>query len=114
MADEYVTGSSTIGTTEWDLSTNTSFTPDADTTKAAIQLWLDLNALAVGDRFRLKLYEKIASGGTQRQVDQWDFVGVQASPLQALPVMVLLWGWAFTLQKIAGTDRAISWSLRRP
>lgn len=101
----------TVGTTEWSLTTDTSG-PDADTTDGVIQPWLDLNALAKGDIFELKVYEKISSGGTQRVVYRVRFANAQTDPIWVGPSMVLLHGWDVTIVKIAGTDRAITASIR--
>lgn len=109
---EAYSGTSTIGTTEWDLASNTSFVTDADTTDGVFQVMLDLSALATADEFVFRLYEKVTSGGTQRLVDSWAFLGPQGTPHRVIPALILLHGWAFTLQKVAGTDRSITWSIR--
>ena len=98
---EAYSGTSTIGTTEWDLASNTSFVADADTTDGVFQVMLDLSALATADEFVFRLYEKVTSG-----------LGPQGTPHRVIPALILLHGWAFTLQKSAGTDRSITWSIR--
>ncbi len=102
----------TVGTTEWSFTTDTSG-PDVDTTDGVFQLVLDVSALAAGDWFRVKLYEKVSSGGTQRLAEQWDIVGAQAKPLWVSPSIILLHGWDFTVTKVAGTDRSIIGSVRQ-
>lgn len=101
----------TVSTTEWSFTTDTAG-PDADTTDGHIQGFFDLNALAAGDEFQFKVYEKIASGGTQRLVYQATLVGVQAEPLFVTPMLVLMHGWDMTWKKISGTDRSIIGSIR--
>ena len=102
----------TVGATEWSLTTDSSG-PDADTTDGVFQLWLDLSALAAGDTFVIRLYEKVASGGTQRLVESWVVSGAQSEPHWASPSVILMHGWDWTVQKSAGTDRSITGSVRQ-
>ena len=68
-------------------------------------------ALAKGDYFKVRAYEKVLSGGTKRVV--WDAVigNAQAEPFMFPPLM-LMHGWDFTIQKLAGTDRSWDASIR--
>lgn len=109
---EYASGSATIGTTEWSLTTNTAG-PDADATDGVFQCWVDLSALVAGDLFEVIFYEKVRSADTQRKVEEWYFDGAQAEPNWCSPSFILLHGWDFTLRKISGTDRTITWSIRQ-
>lgn len=106
--------SATIGSTEYSLPANsTTLATITHTTPVTYQAWLDLNALAAGDTFRFKVYEAVASGGTKRLVSKIDFVGAKAAGPVRVDVPLLLGrGWDMTLQKIAGTDRSIVWSIR--
>lgn len=105
-------GSGSISGTEYSLpNASTSLTPI--TVDGVYQLFLDLNAMAAGDQYELKLYEKVQSAGTQRLVETWFFDGVQGKPHTALPSFILLHGWDMTMRKIAGTDRTIAWSIRQ-
>ena len=108
---ELYAGTQTVDTTEWDMTTD-SAGPDADTTDGIIQAYCDLNALAAGDRFEFRFYEKVGSGSTQRLVYREVFDGVQAEAVFCSPSFIVLHGWTMTLIKIAGTDRAIDWSIR--
>lgn len=108
---EQYTGTSTIGTTEWSL-TNNSSTVAAKTDQGGLQVWLDLSAMAAGDQFELIVYEKIVTGGTQRRAWRQTFTGPQTDPHTPLPTVLVKWGWDVTLKKLAGTDRSITWSLR--
>jgi hypothetical protein len=103
--------SGTIGTTEWFLASNSATKTD-QTTDGIIQLLLELNNLALGDTFRIRLYERISSGGTARIVEEWTVTGVQSTPNWMTPAFVLMHGWEFSLTKTAGTDRSIAWSIR--
>lgn len=109
---ELYTGSASMSTTEWSLTTNTSG-PDADTTQAVIQVFLDLNALAAGDQFAIKVYEKARSGDTQRLVYTAYPTGAQAEPIWVSPSLILMNGWDVTITKVSGTDRTINWSIRK-
>jgi hypothetical protein len=108
----YATGTHTVSTTEWSLSTNTAG-PDVDTNAGVYQAFIDLSALAAGDVFEFAVYEKAISGGTQRKVMVADFAGVQGSPVWVSPSLILVNGWDMTLIKISGTDRSIDFSIRR-
>lgn len=102
----------TIGATEYSLPNNsTSLTPKTDV--GVFQVVLDLAALATGDQYELKVYEKCRTGDTQRLLDVYTFTGAQSRPLCMLPALILMKGWDVTLKKIAGTDRAVIWSIRQ-
>lgn len=112
MAITFVNDSASIGTTEYSLPTD-STTRVAQTDDCILQVFLDVSALAAGDEFVLKLYEKYAAAGTQRLVDQWTLTNAQTRPMWVSPSLIVGEGWDFTVQKIAGTDRTIYWSLRK-
>ena len=109
---QLISGSETITATEWSLATDTSYTSgDAQTTDGVFQLFIDFNALAVADTYRIRLYEKVLSGSTQRIAEEWT-VGLMAAPVWVSPAFILLHGWDFSITKIAGADAAIDWSIR--
>lgn len=108
---ETFTGSETVGTTEWSLTTDTAG-PDVAATDGIYQVFLDLSALAAGDVFEFRLYEKVLASSTQRRLMTATFSGVQADPVYASPSLILLNGWDATVIKISGTDRSIDWSVR--
>jgi nitrogen fixation protein len=68
-------------------------------------------ALAKGDYFQVKIYEKVLSGGTQRVMFQTIIGNAQAEPW-LFPPLMLKNGWDMTLKKIAGTDRNWDASIR--
>lgn len=106
--------SGTISTTEISLPNATTYAAgSAITTDGIYQVFLDLSALAAGDQFELKLYEKVQAAGTQRTICIFNFVGVQAAPHTVLPTMIFMHGWDVTLKKVTGTDRSIAWSIRQ-
>ena len=104
--------SETVTTTEWSLTTDTAG-PDADTADGVYQCLLDLSALAAGDEYEFKIYEKALAAGTQRECHRATFIGAQSPPDYPSPAITLGHGWDMTLKKIAGTDRNIDWSIRK-
>lgn len=104
--------STTVGSTEHFLASN-STTATYQTDDGAYQLWLDFNALTNGDEFRIRVYEKISSGGTARIAMEWVVAHAQTEPLWVAPTLIFLHGWEFSLAKLAGTDRSIPWSIRK-
>jgi hypothetical protein len=106
------TSSATIGGTErFCASDSTSKTDQTD--DGVYQLFLDLSALAAGDIFRIRVYEKVISGGTSRVVMEENVPGPVGAPHYVTPTLILLHGWEFSLFKVAGTDRSIAWSIRK-
>ena len=103
--------SATITTAERFLASNSTSKTD-QTTDGVYQLFLELNNLAAGDIYQIKVYERISSGGTARVVYIDNVTGPLDSPMYASPTLILLHGWEFSLVKISGTDRAIAWSIR--
>lgn len=105
-------GSASIGATEFYCVSN-STTPTWQSARAVVQAFFDLSALANGDEFRIRVYERASASGTSRIVDEWVVVGAQSSPILVTPSLVLVHGWEFSLQRLAGTNRTILWSIRR-
>jgi hypothetical protein len=109
---EAFTGTETVGTTEWSMTTDSSG-PDVDTTAGVFQAFVDLNAVAAGDTFEFKAYEKVRTGDTQRVIYSARFTGAQGTAVWASPSLILGVGWDMTLKKLAGTDRAINWRISK-
>lgn len=109
---EAYSGSEAVSTTEHSLTTDTAG-PDVDTTVGIYQAFVDLNALAAGDVFEFKVYEKASTGDTQRAVYAVQFANAQATPVWASPSLILGVGWDMTLKKISGTDRTITWRISK-
>lgn len=107
-------GSETVSTTEHSMTTDTAG-PDVDTTAGCYQAFIDVNALANGDTFEFRVYEKVLSGSTQRCVfvHAWTHAQGTDNAIWVSPPLLLLHGWDMTLKKSAGTDRAIDWSIRK-
>lgn len=100
-----------IGSTEWSLTTDTA-SPQTKTEDACVQVLLDLSSLQLGDKYRFRIYEKVRLTGTQRQIAQFIFANAQAKPIWASPTLILLHGWDVTMQKLAGVDHSIPFSVR--
>ncbi len=109
---EAYTGTEAVSTTEHSLTTDTAG-PDADTTAGVYQAFLDLNAVAAGDVFEFKVYEKVRTGDTQREVYSARFANAQTAPVWVSPSLVLGIGWDMTVRKIGGTDRTINWRISK-
>ncbi|MEJ2117696.1 MAG: hypothetical protein P8Y67_02145 [Alphaproteobacteria bacterium] len=107
---EAYTGADTITTMEWSLSQNSSG-PGAEATEGVFQTFIDLNALAAGDVFEFRAYEKVRTGDTQRAIYSAQFSGPQVTSVWASPTLILGVGWDMTLKKISGTDRTINWRI---
>ncbi len=112
-ATEAYSGTATIGTTEWSMTTN-SAGPDETTAAGTYQAFIDLSNLAAGDVYRFRIYRKVLSSGTMRVVDEFIFNGAQPNPHPASVALILMHAWDMTLTKISGTDRSISWSIATP
>jgi hypothetical protein len=109
---EAFTGTETVSTTEWSMTTDTAG-PDVETSDGIFQAFIDFNAVAAGDVFEFKCYEKVLSSSTQRLVYSARIAGAQSQPNWVSPTLVLMNGWDMTLIKISGTDRSIDWSIRK-
>lgn len=101
---------STIGTTEYSL-TNDSTTIAAQTQAAVISIWIDCVNMAAGDEYEIAVHEKVVTGGTARRTVLANLVGAQPDPyvFNALQVGI---GWDVTMDKLAGTDRSFTWTIR--
>lgn len=110
-ASEAFSGTEAVGATEHSLTTDTAG-PDAETSDGVFQLFLDVSDMVAGDILQIRLYEKARSGDTQRLAQEWVLTGAQAAPLWISDAYVLLHGWDFTLDALAGTITVL-WSIRK-
>jgi hypothetical protein len=101
--------SATIGSTEYSLPGDTA-TPTPQSTDCYVQPWISFASAAAGDRFRVRVYEKMNNGSSTAIVDR--VVNGAQSTLWTCPLLLVGGGWDVTVTKVAGTDRAIAWSLR--
>jgi hypothetical protein len=101
--------SASIGSTEFFLF-SASTTATYETTPAIVHAFLDVSEVTAGDSFRLRVYETI-DGSDPLVVYEATIVGAQPGPY-VFPALVLCNGYEYSVQKLAGTDRTIAWSLR--
>lgn len=114
MAIQYLEGSATITVTEYSMPAAATYAAGSpQTTAGQVQVMIDLANLAAGDEYRIRFYEKARTADTQRLIDEARVEGAQGKPLWIGPALTLSRGWDITIAKIAGVDRAISWSVRR-
>lgn len=107
---EAFTGTETISTTEWALTTDAAFAATAETSDGTFCAVLDTSAIAAGSVFEIRYYEKARAGDTQRLMWSATF-GV--GPGYVTPWFPGMHGWQYTLIKLSGTDAAINWSIRK-
>jgi len=108
---ELYSGTEAVGATEHSCTTDTAG-PDADTTDGIFQCFLDVSDMVAGDTLQIRLYEKCRSGDTQRLAKEWILAGAQAEPIWVSESFILLHGWDFTLDALAGTITVL-WSIRQ-
>ena len=106
-------GTETVGTAEWSMTTDTAG-PSVTTAAGTYQAFIDLSALAAGDVYRLRIYERVITGGSQLVCGEFIFNGATSEQAAVTATLILEVGWDMTLTKLAGTDRSISWSIRTP
>ena len=108
---ELYAGTEAVGATEHSCTTDTAG-PDADTNDGVFQGFFDVSDMVAGDILQIRVYEKVQSTDTQRICYEACLRDVQAEPIFVTPALVLLHGWDFTLDALAGTI-TVTWSIRR-
>lgn len=103
----------TVSTTEYSL-TNNSTTIATQTADGAYSLWLDTSAMAAGDIYEIRIYEKVTStASTAKLKGQVITLADAQGGSYECYLGVLMNGWDVTLKRTAGTDRAFSWAIRQ-
>lgn len=108
---EAFAGTEAVSTTEHSMTTDTSG-PDTETSDGVFQCFCDVSDMVAGDILQIRLYETCRSGDTQRLAKEWILTGAQAEPLWVSPSFILLHGWDWTLDALAGTITVL-WSIRK-
>lgn len=108
---EAFTGTEAVSTTEHSLTTDTAG-PDAETSDGVFQAFLDVADMVDTDILQIRVYEKVRAGDTQRIVYEAILRDVQAEPIWVSPSLVLMHGWDFTVDALAGTI-TVNWSIRK-
>src|SRR3990172_6465677 len=104
--------STTISTTEYSLPADTTTgVPTSQTDDAIIQVLIGFQNMIAGDQYEIKYYE--SDGTIQALVATWVLTGAQALPKFLVPSVIFGVGWVVTVKRLAGTDRTISWSIRK-
>lgn len=112
ISEAWVLSAVTVGATELSIISGTT-TLQANTTAGVYQLYVDaVTNMAKADEYRIRVYEKVKSSGTKRVLAEWTLLGVQTENFVS-PSLILMNGFDFTLQKLAGTDRAFDASVRK-
>lgn len=108
MPITWTTDSASISTTEYSIVAD-STSLATDTNQGIYHIKVGLENMVAGDQYELKLYEKAASGATKRVQETWTFTGVSKD--FNMPATPLGNGWDFTIDRIAGADRTIYWTI---
>ncbi|MEQ1734884.1 MAG: hypothetical protein ABL886_00470 [Rhodoglobus sp.] len=88
-----------------------STTAAYSTTPAICQLFIDINLIAAGDEFKVKLLEKI-DGSTVRTCYEAN-IAPQSNKGWVSPQFIMHDnGWDWSVEKVSGTDRALPIELR--
>lgn len=113
ITQAYSLSAVTVGATELSIVSGTTALQTI-TTQGIYQLIVDpvVASMAKADEFTIRIYEKVQSAGTKRQIFRATLMDVQ-SQLFVSPMFTLKNGWDMTIQKISGTDRAFDASIRR-
>ena len=103
--------SATIGTTEYSLPADTTTgVPTSQTDDCIFSAVIGFQNMVAGDQYEIKLYE--SDGTSQVLVGTWVLTGAQSTKF-IFPAVILGVGWDLTVKRLAGSDRTISWSLRK-
>lgn len=103
-------GQATISTIEYSLMTNSTTITEL-TSPGVLQAVINASNMEAGDIFAVYSREKVTSGGPQERIQIGTLAGKQTAPFFS-PTVSVINGWDFTMQKIAGLDRAFSWDIR--
>lgn len=112
LTEAYTNTNGTWGT-EYSLTAG-STSIAAQTADGVFQVFLDLNALAIGDVYEFRCYEKTRAGDAQRVCFYQAIAHAQGvdGALWVSPPLQLMHGWDFSLKRTAGSDRTILSSVR--
>jgi len=112
ITEAYELDGVTVGASELSIVSGTT-SLQTITTAGVYQLWIDPGNMAKADEFVVRGYEKVeATGGTKKVFFEHSLLGAQAEVF-VTPSFILMNGWDFTIQKLAGTDRAFDASIRQ-
>jgi hypothetical protein len=102
-----------LSVTGTEVSIATGTTPAAQTSAGCYQVVIDGVANMVrGDEFRITIYEKAVSGGTQRILMQATLSDAQ-SQAWVSPTLIMGNGWDVTMVRVSASSRAFDCSIRK-
>lgn len=110
IVEAYTLSAVTVGASELSI-TNGDTTLQTKAEAGIYQLFVDLTNMAKGDEYAIRVYEKTKT--TKRQLYKQVVTDASSIANWVSPVLCLINGWEMTLQKISGTDRAFSASIRK-
>lgn len=112
ITEPYELDGVTVGASELSIVSGTT-SLQTITDDGVYQLFIDGAVFAKGDEFVVRIYEKVeGTGGTKRVTATFYLMGAQAQNF-VTPALLLINGWDMTIQKIAGSDRAVDASIRK-
>lgn len=91
---------------------NTEHTLATPTTLNTRILSVDLSNMALGDVIELRIYVKVASGGSQVVYTVQSFAQTQSEPAYISVPVPMPYGGQFTLKQTAGTGRSYAWNIQ--
>jgi hypothetical protein len=103
--------SATIGSTEYFLASD-STSATYQTTDCIMQAQIDFSAMAAGDQYEVRVYEKVDGTNQKLLFPVATLTGVQAEAFTT-PAVIVGSGWEVSVKKIAGTDRSIKWAINK-
>ena len=74
-------------------------------------LYVDTNAMVAGDELELRVYLKVTSGGTTREMVIGNYAHAQAQAVKASIPVASVNNCKFTLTQSAGTSRSFPWEV---
>lgn len=92
----------------------TEQTLHSTSTGAHYSATVDLTNLASGDVVEIRVYKKVLTGSTLKQVDIYTFSGTQTSPNFFIPFVSSPFGYKLTLKQTSGANRNFEWSVETP
>lgn len=90
---------------------NTEHTLSTETTANNLVLYVDTNAMALGDELEIRVKLKVRSTGTTREMQVGHYAHVQGQPVKATIPVASVHETVFTLKQTAGTGRAFPWEV---
>lgn len=80
-------------------------------TDGSFVLYVDTNAMVLGDELELRVKTKVTSGGTTREYLVANYAHVQGQPVKASIPIASINECVFTLKQTAGTGRSFPWEI---